>query len=82
MSVSSAYPGTPTAALQMLLGLTPLPLFLKGVAVTGAYQLKQMGLWKDGYIKNTLAHQSHVNWCNRNSRNLPVLAFPGDLCNA
>ena len=79
MSVSSAYPGTPSAALEMLLGLPPLPLFLKGLAVTGAYRLKQIGLWKDGYIKDTLAHQSHVNWCNRNSGDLPVLALPGDL---
>ena len=79
MSVSSAYPGTPTAALEMLLGLPPLPLFLKGVAVTGAYRLKRMGLWKDGYIRDTLAHQSHVNWCSKNSRDLHVLAFPGDL---
>jgi len=79
MSVSSAYPGTPTAALEMLLGLPPLTFFLKGIAVTGAYRLKRVGLWRDGYIQDTLAHQSHVNWCNGILRDLPVLAFPGDL---
>ena len=79
MSVSSAYPGTPTAALEMLLGMPLLTFFLKGIAVTGVYRLKHVGLWRDGYIQDTLAPQSHVNWCNGILRDLPVLAFPGDL---
>jgi len=80
IAVSSAFPGTPTAALQMLLGLPPLTSFIEGVAMTGAYRLKQVGLWSGGYIRDTLAHQSHVNWCTGRSADLPVLAYPGDLC--
>jgi len=80
IAVSSAFPGTPTAALQMLLGLPPLTSFIEGVAMSGAYRLQQLGLWRGGYVRDTLAHQSHVNWYGGRSANLPVLAFPGDLC--
>ena len=80
LAVSSAYVGTPSVALEMLLGLPPLSSFLKGMAILGAYRLKRADLWKAGYIRDTLAHQSHVNWCSKTTTELPALAPLGDLC--
>ena len=78
--ISSAFPSTPTAALEMLLGLPPLYLFLSGVAASGAYRLKQMGQWRGDHITDTRAHESHINVCNRLCTEIPELNMPGDLC--
>ena len=80
MAISAAFPGTPTVALEMLLDIPPLDSYLKGMAAIGAYRLKQAGLWRSGYIRDTMAHQSHVNWCSSFSGRFPAFAPPGDLC--
>ena len=58
--VTSAFPGTPTAALEMLLGLPPLHLFLKAEAILASYRLKCNGQWWGNKVKDTDAHRSHV----------------------
>jgi ribonuclease HI len=79
LAITSAYPGTPTKALEMLLGLPRLDLFLRGEAAMGAYRLQRMELWNGSYIQDTLAHRSHVNWCKGALTNLEGARLPGDL---
>jgi len=39
---------TPTAAMEILLGLPPLDLYIKYVAMTSCYRLKTFGRWVQG----------------------------------
>jgi len=39
---------TPTAAMEILLGLPPLDLYIKYVAMTSCYRLKTLGHWVQG----------------------------------
>jgi len=41
---------TPTAAMEILLGLPPLDLYIKNVATTSCYRLKTLGHWVQGSV--------------------------------
>ena len=43
LMISSAFPGTPTGALEMLLNITPIEEFLLAEAVRGSYRITVMG---------------------------------------
>ena len=43
--ISSAFPGTPTGALEILLNITPIEEFLLAKAVRGSYRITVGGLW-------------------------------------
>ena len=43
--ISSAFPGTPTGALEILLNITPMEEFLLADAVRGSYRTTIIGLW-------------------------------------
>ena len=77
--ITSAFPGTPTAALEMLIGLPSLDVFLKGEAALSAYRMKCNSSWKAGYIHDTKAHKSHVNVCNAMITEIRLLALPSDV---
>ena len=79
LAISSAYPGSPTVALEMILGLPALDLYLKGTAALGAYRLHYNNMWNDDYIRDTLAHRSHVNWCKDIKSSIRGLVLPGEL---
>ena len=54
LMILSAFPGTPTGALEILLNITPIKEFLLAEAVQGSYRITVGGLW-------------HVNlWENKN----------------
>jgi len=40
----------PTAAMEILLGLLPLDLYIKNVAMTSCYELKTLGHWVQGSV--------------------------------
>lgn len=46
LAITGAIRTTPTAALEVLSGLTPLDLYLEGVAGTASLRLDRSGLWK------------------------------------
>ena len=45
LMISSAFPGTPTGALEILLNITPIEEFLLAEAVRGSYRITIGGLW-------------------------------------
>ena len=79
MAISSAFYSTPTTSLEMLVGLLPLDIHIRSVALLGMYRLRQNRLWRDAHIKDTAAHRSHVNLCNQRMQSIACLNFPGDL---
>ena len=50
--ISSAFPGTPTGALKILLNITPIEEFVLAEAVRGSYRITVSGLW----------HVKQPNW--------------------
>ena len=79
MAISGAFHSTPTASLEMLVGLLPLDIHIRSVALLSMYRLRQNGLWRDAHIKDTAAHRSHVNLCNQHMQSIACLNFVGDL---
>ena len=44
LMISSAFPGTPTGALEILLNITPIDVFLLAEAVRGSHRIAVSGL--------------------------------------
>ena len=65
--------------MEMILGLPPLDLFLKGTAAMRTYHLQHFNLWNDNYVQDTLAHRSHVNWCRSIRSSIEGLTLPGEV---
>ena len=76
--VSSAFPGTPTGALEILLNITPSEAFLLAEAAQKSYRITLSGLWHVNPIGSFGKTKSHVDVCNEARRFLPLLQMPAD----
>ena len=76
--ITSAYPSTPTAAIEAAISLTPLDLYLKEVAILTAYRLKRDKIWTTELPKNRGNMRSHVWICEQEMENIPTLNMPSD----
>ena len=78
LAISSAYKGTPQAALEVLLDIPPLDLFLHSQACLAAWRLKCCGQWLD---KNALLRRfkGHMYVCMKGWDEYSVLSMPSDL---
>ena len=75
---SSAFPGTPTDAVEILLNITPIKEFLLAEAVRGSYRITVSGLWHVNPIGSYGKTKSHGDVCNEARRFLPLLQIPAD----
>lgn len=73
LSISGAFISTSTAALEVILNVTPLDLYLKQEAVMSFYRLSVM----DG-TRRSLARTGHLSALEQESRE-PLLAMGSDL---
>ena len=78
LMISSAFPGTSTGALEILLNITPIEEFLLAEAVRGSYRITVSGLWHVKPIGSFGKTKSHVDVCNEARRFLPLLQMPAD----
>ena len=79
LMITSAFPGTATAALEVATGLPPLDLFLKGEALKTAYRLKRDGHWDTTFTRrSTCRLRSHALICESELELIPELQMPGD----
>ena len=78
LMISSAFPGTPIGALEILLNITPIEEFLLAEAVRGSYRITVSGLWHVNPIGFFGKTKSHVDVCNEARRLLPLLQMPAD----
>ena len=76
--ISSAFPGTPTGAVEILLYITPIEEFLLAEAVRGSYRITVGGLWHVNRVDSFGKTKSHVDVCNEARRFLPLLQMPAD----
>ena len=78
LMISSAFPGTPTGALEILLNITPIEKFLLAEAVRGSYRFTISGLWHVNRVGCFGRTKSQVDVCNEERRFLPLLQMPAD----
>ena len=78
LMISSAFCGTPTGALVILLDITPIEEFLLAEAVRGSYRITVCGLWHVNQVGFFGKTKSHVDVCNEARRFLPLLQMPTD----
>ena len=78
LMISSAFPGTPTGALEILLNISPIEEFLLAETVRGSYRINVSGLWHVNPIGSFGKTKSHVDVYNEARRFLPLLQMPAD----
>ena len=78
LMISSAFPGTSTGALEILLNITPIEEFLLAEAVRGSYRISVSGHWHAKPVGSFGKTKSHVDICNEARRFLPLLQMPAD----
>ena len=61
LKISSAFPNTPTGALEILLNIMPINEFILFEAVKGSYRLSRMDLWPATTVSSTRKIKSHVD---------------------
>jgi ribonuclease HI len=78
LCISSAFPSTPSASLEVLFNIAPIDLFLRGEAAMSVYRIRRAGLWVGRRVDDSSAHRSHVNVCNNILGDCPLLLRDGD----
>ena len=78
LMISSAFPGTPTGTLKILLNITPVEEFLLAKVLRGSYRITVSGLWHVNQVGSFGKTKSHVDVCNEARRFLPLLQMPAD----
>lgn len=77
LSITGAYPSTPTRALEVLLNIPPLHIFLLGSATQMAHALRVKGCWEGD--KRIIGNaKSHIDTANRLLNESPVFKLPVD----
>ena len=74
--ITSAFRTTPTVALEKLLGLLPMDIYVATVALEQMSRMKQNGLWRRRAVKYG---GSHVELCENIGKAVKELALPCDL---
>ena len=82
ITITSAYPSTPTAALEKLLRIPPVNIFLKGEAYLATYRLERGDMWtRRRFIGGRgKRFKSHVDMNNEGKSIIPILNMPRDSC--
>ena len=73
LMISSAFPGTPTGALEILLSIIPIEEFLLAEAGRGSYRITVSGLRHVNRVGSFGKTKNHGNACNDARGFLPLL---------
>ena len=82
ITITSAYPSTPTAALEKLIQIPPMNIFLRGEAYMATYRLERGDTWT---VRSFIGgrgrkFKSHVDMNNEGKIKIPILSMPRDSC--
>ena len=75
--VTGSLRSTPTAAMEVLLGLPPVDIYLQGEAVRQATRLKMEGNWSESPMLKR-EKWSHLHYCEETAKKIPELGLPAD----
>ena len=76
--ITSAFKGTPTSALEALLNLPPLPIYLRGRAIIAQRRLDQVGRWRNYITEGRNSLCSHVRAIGIDLGTVPEALAPLD----
>ena len=76
--ISSAFPGTPTSALEMLLNIMPIDEFILAETIRGSYRIQQVGLWPKRTLSLSGKTKGHVGICTEVRNTLHIQHMPSD----
>ena len=82
ITITSAFPSTPTAALEILLQIPPIDIFLKGEAYMSSYRLERGNMWatSSSIGRRGRKFRSHVDMINEGKLQIPIMNMPKDSC--
>ena len=82
ITITSAYPSTPTAALERLLQIPPIDIFLRGEAYLATYRLERGDMWTGRRFVGSRGKRfkSHVDINNEGKLKILILNMPRDSC--
>ena len=78
LMISSAFPGTPTGTLKILLNITPIEEFLLAEAERWSYRITVGGLEHVNRVGSFGKTKCQVDVCNEAGKLLPLLQMPAD----
>ena len=81
ITITSAFPSTPTAALEILLQIPPIDIFLKGEAYMSSYRLERGNMWatSSSIGRRGRKFRSHVDMINEGKLQIPIMNMPKDF---
>jgi ribonuclease HI len=78
LSTTGTMRSTPTASLECLLGIAPIDIRIRQVALQTMHRLSLRNQWLGWYGRGFLSPLSHMDLCDRMAREIPEMAFPCD----
>jgi hypothetical protein len=78
LSIFGVMRSTPTAAMEVLVGIAPLDLYLQGVALKTMARTVQSRLWQDMPGLGQTSRVTHTQLCKRLSVEVPEMGLPCD----
>jgi len=79
LAITSAFPGTPTAALETFLNIPPLHIHLQAVATLGVHRMQVKNRWRGNNLLIG-SMKSHVDQGSALLRNEEIYSLPVDWC--
>ena len=76
LMILSAFPGTATGALEILLNITPIEEFVLAEAMRGLYRISNSGLWHVNRVGSFRKTKTHVDVCNEAKKFSHILQMP------
>ena len=81
ITITGAFPSTPTAAMEALLNLPPIDIFLRSQAYAAFHRLKCAGKWKPwSNNPRTIKYTTHMEVCQESSSIIGPLNWINDKC--
>ena len=79
LAISGAMRSTPTAGMELILGLPPLDLTMKGEALKCATRLKRTKRWRSWWSSHRgMTRVDHVHWIEREMAKMNIGKLPHD----
>ena len=69
---------TPTAAMECLLDLPPIDIYVEGLALKAMVRLMRSGQWLNWAGQGSVPRKSHIDLCTHMAHRVPEMAFPCD----
>ena len=78
VGICGGFRSTPTAAMECLLDIPPIDIYVEGLALKTMGRLRRSGQWLNWAGHGSGARERHIDLCTRLSHTVPEMALPCD----